>query len=139
MSNTNYKEDYRADKHYEQLRQQNNSRVQGLMLGILFVLGLGSIAVALFVFKRSEMPIAPVVAPSSQPASPSGIETRETIIREKSTEVVPVPIYPESSPDINIMVPSAQPSESLTQPSSESFSPLPSPSVTEPASVDPKP
>jgi hypothetical protein len=139
MSNTNYKEDYKTGTRGAQLRQQNNSGVQGLLIGLLLVLGIGSIAAALFVFKRSEMPVAPAIAPSAQPTSPPVLENRETIIREKSTEVVPVPIYPAPSQDINITVPSAQPSASVAQPSSEASPPLPSSSPTEPASVSPKP
>jgi flagellar basal body-associated protein FliL len=139
MSNINDKDNYAAGRRDEQLRQQNNSSV-GVLIGIVLVLGIGGIAAALFFFNRSETPVAPVIAPSATPESPPVIEKHETIIREKSTEVVPVPVSPAAQPNINITVPSTQPSANSTQPSSEASSPSPLPSsTTSPAPVSPKP
>jgi flagellar basal body-associated protein FliL len=139
MSNINDKDNYAAGRRDEQLRQQDNSSL-GILIGIVLFLGIAGIATALFFFNRSETPIVPAITPSAMPASPPVIENRETIIREKSTEVVPFPVSPAAQPNINITVPSAQPSASSTQPSSEasSQSPLPS-STTAPVPVSPKP
>jgi flagellar basal body-associated protein FliL len=138
MSNINPKDDYATSKRDEPLRQQDNSGLQGILIGIFLVLGMGGIAAALFFFTRSETPAAPVIAPSSMPGSPPAIEKHETIIREKSTEVVPIPVAPAVKPNINAE-PSAQPSASTTQPSSGASVPLPSSSPTEPALASPKP
>jgi hypothetical protein len=70
----------------------------------------GGITSALLFFNRSETPVTPVIAPSSTPASTPTIEKHETIIREKSTEFVQVPVAPAAKPNIDIPAPSAQPS-----------------------------
>jgi hypothetical protein len=116
--------------------------LKGVLIGLFLLLGMGGIAAALFLSNRSETPVTPAIAPSVMPASPS-VENRETIIREKSTEIVPVPVptSPPAQPDINITVPSAQPSVTQTQPStdSEAVSPSPSSSTTEPVPASPSP
>lgn len=139
MTNINDQDKYTAGKRDEQLRQREDSGVQGLLIGVLLVLGVGGIAAAIFFSNRSETPVAPVVAPSTVPASPPVVENRETIIREKSTEVVPVPVSPAAQPDINITVPSSQPPQSSAQPSSEASAPSPEPSATETTSASPSP
>jgi hypothetical protein len=138
MANLNDEDRYTAGRRDEQLRQQDDSGVQGMLIGVLVVLGVCGIAAAIFFSNRSEAPTAPVVAPTASPASPPVNQNRETIIREKSTEVVPVPVSPAAQPDVNITIPSTQPqsSQSPAQPSSEaSVSPAPStsPSATESA------
>jgi hypothetical protein len=138
MSNINSKDDYATSRRDGQLRQQNSSVLQGILIGIFLFLGFGSIAAALFFFNRSETPVAPVIAPSSTPALPSTIEKHETIIREKSTEVVPIPIAPATKSDIEAES-SVRPSASPTQPGSEASVPLPSSLPTEPALASPKP
>jgi cytoskeletal protein RodZ len=136
MSNINDRDSYTDGRRDEQLRQESNSGVQGVLIGLLLILGIGGIAVALFFFNRGETPIVPVIVPSTTPASPPATENRETIIREKSTEVVPVPVSPAAQPDINITMPSTQPSESSTQPSNEAPPSSPS-STTEPVPTSP--
>ncbi len=138
MANLNDEDRYTAGRRDEQLRQQDDSGVQGMLIGVLVVLGVCGIAATIFFSNRSEAPTAPVVAPSASPASPPVNQNRETIIHEKSTEVVPVPVSPAAQPDVNITIPSTQPqsSQSPAQPSSEaSVSPAPStsPSATESA------
>jgi hypothetical protein len=152
MANLNDQDNYTAGRRDEQLRQQEDSGVQGLMIGVLLFLGVCGIAAALFFANRSQAPVTPVVVPSTAPASPASPpvnENRETIIREKSTEVVPVPVSPAPAPDVNITIPSSQPSQSSTQPSSSSSqpdsaasssaSPLTSPSATESAPANSSP
>jgi hypothetical protein len=138
MSNIHSKDDYATSRYDRQFRQQGNSGLLGILIGILLVLGLSSIAVALYFFNRSETSVAPVIAPSSTPASPSTIEKRETIIREKSTEVVPIPVAPAAQPDIDV-TPSVQPSASSAQPSSKGSVSVPSSSPTEPVLASPRP
>jgi hypothetical protein len=116
MSNFNDDDNYVAGRRDEQIRRQENAGTQGLLIGLLIVLGVGGIAAALFFSNRSDTTVVPVAAPSASPASPSPVQNRETIIREKSTEVVPVPASPAAQPNINITVPSEQPSP-VTQPS----------------------
>ncbi len=149
MANLNDQDNYTAGRRDEQLRQQDDSGVQGLLIGVLLFLGVCGIAAALFFANRSQAPVAPVVVPSTAPASPPVIENRETIIREKSTEVVPVPVSPAAEPNVNITIPSSQPSQSSTQPSSSSTqpssaassaaSPSTSPSATESAPANSSP
>jgi hypothetical protein len=138
MANLNDEDSYTAGRRDEQLRQQDDSGVQGMLIGVLVVLGVCGIAAAIFFSNRSEAPTAPVVVPTASPASPPVNQNRETIIREKSTEVVPVPVSPAAQPNVNITIPSTQPqpTQSPAQPSSEaSVSPAPStsPSATESA------
>jgi hypothetical protein len=144
MANLNDRDRYTDGRRDEQLRQQEDSGVQGLLIGVLVVLGVCGIAAAIFFSNRSEAPTAPVVVPTASPASPPVNQNRETIIREKSTEVVPVPVpvSPAAQPNVNITIPSTQPqpTQSSAQPSSEasvspesSTSPLASPSATESA------
>jgi flagellar basal body-associated protein FliL len=146
MANLNDQDDYTAGKRDEQLRQQEDSGVQGLLIGVLLVLGACGIAAAFFFSNRSQAPVTPVVVPTTAPASPASppvSEKRETIIREKSTEVVPVPVSPAAAPNVNITIPSSQPSQSSAQPSqnptqpssgaSSSPAPSTSPSATESA------
>jgi hypothetical protein len=139
MSSIKDKDNYTADRRNEQIHQQNNSGMQGVMIGLLLFLGVGGIVAGLFFFNRHETLIVPAILPSATPASPPVVENRETIIREKSTEVVPVLVSPAAQPDINITVPSTQPSANSPQPSSDVSSPSPSPSAMEPAPVSPKP
>jgi hypothetical protein len=153
MANLDDQDNYTAGRRDEQLRQQEDSGVQGLLIGVLLFLGVCGIAAALFFSNRNQAPVTPVVVPSTAPASPPVNENRETIIREKSTEVVPVPVSPAPAPNVNITVPSSQPSQSSTQPSSSSSqpssvpssaasssaSPSTSPSVTESAPANPSP
>jgi hypothetical protein len=140
MSNIHSKDDYVTSKRDGQYRQQDNSGLQGILIGVALVLGIGGTTAALLFFNRSETSVAPVIAPSTIPASPPAIEKRETIIREKSTEVVPIPVAPAAQPDTEA-TPSTQPSASPTQPSSKGSVPLPSSSPTEPepALASPKP
>ncbi len=140
MSSIDDKDNYTAGRRDEQLRNQNNSGVQGALIGFVLVLVLGGIVAALFFFNRSETTVAPAIVPSVTPASPPVIEKHETIIREKSTEVVPVPISPAAQPNINITVPSAQPAATSTQPSSEVSSPsLPASATGQSVPVSPQP
>jgi hypothetical protein len=141
MANLNDEDKYTAGRRDEQLRQQDDSGVQGMLIGVLVVLGVCGIAAAIFFStRRDEAPVAPVVVPTASPASPQVNQNRETIIREKSTELVPVPVSPAAQPNVNITIPSTQPqpAQSSAQPSSEaSTSPAPaaspssSPSATE--------
>jgi hypothetical protein len=126
MAKLDDQDNYTAGRRDEQLRQKEDSGVQGLLIGVLLVLGVCGIAAALFFSNRSQAPVAPVVVPTTAPASPASppvSEKRETIIREKSTEVVPVPVSPAAAPNVNITIPSSQPSQSSTQPSSSSAQP----------------
>jgi hypothetical protein len=131
MANLNDDDKYTAGRRDEQLRQQDDSGVQGMLIGVLVVLGVCGIAAAIFFSTRRETPITPVVVPTASPASPQVNQNHETIIREKSTEVVPVPVpvSPAAQPNVNITIPSTQPqpSQSSAQPSSKaSVSPAPS-------------
>jgi hypothetical protein len=145
MANLNDQDNYTAGRRDEQLRQQEDSGVQGLLIGVLLVLGVCGIAAALFFSNRSQAPVAPTVVPTTAPASPASppvSENRETIIREKSTELVPVPVSPAAAPDVNITIPSSQPPQGSTQPSSEasaSSAPSTSPSATESAPANSNP
>jgi hypothetical protein len=160
MANLNDQDNYTDGRRDEQLRQQDDSGVQGLLIGVLLVLGVCGVAAALFFSNRSQAPVTPIVVPSTAPASPASpptSENRETIIREKSTEVVPVPVSPAAQPNVNITIPStapsSQPSQSSTQPSSSqpsssstqsgskasSAAPSTSPSATESAPANPSP
>jgi hypothetical protein len=132
MSNFNDEDNYTAGRRDEQARQQDNANTQGLLIGLLIVLGIGGIAAALFFFNRNETTVVPVVAPTTATASPSTVE-KSTIIREKSTEVVPVPVpaSPAQPNNINITVPSSQPSASAMP--SASAAPSTEPSAAAPA------
>jgi hypothetical protein len=124
MANLNDKDNYAAGRRDEQLRQQDDSGVQGLLIGVLLVLGVCGIAAALFFSNRTQTTVTPVVVPTTAPASPASpptTENRETIIHEKSTEVVPVPVSPAAAPNVNITMPSS-PSQSSTQPSGQASS-----------------
>ena len=144
MSNLNDEDNYTAGRRDEQVRQQDNANTQGLLIGLLIVLGIGGIAAALFLFNRNDTTVVPVVAPSTVPASPATSET--TIIREKSTEVVPVPVpaSPAQPNNINITVPSSEPSTSAmpsasVAPSTEPSAAAPSPASSPSASTTPVP
>jgi hypothetical protein len=140
MANLNDQDNYTAGRRDEQLRQQDDSSVQGLLIGVLLFLGVCGIAAALFFSNRSQAPVTPVVVPSNAPASPASPpvnENRETIIREKSTEVVPVPVSPAAAPNVNITIPSSQPSQNTTQPSSSSSAPSNAPSSAASSSASP--
>jgi predicted lipid-binding transport protein (Tim44 family) len=140
MSNLNNDEDnYTAGRRDEQVRQQDNANTQGLLIGLLLVLGIGGVAAALFLFNRNDTTVVPVAVPSaSTSVAPN---TKETIIKEKSTEVVPAPASPAAQPttNINITVPSSESSTS-TQPSvstqpSDSTQPSASPSAVSPSAA----
>lgn len=144
MANLNDEDRYTAGRRDEQLRQQDDSGIQGMLIGVLVMLGVCGIAAAIFFSTRREAPVTPVVVPTASPASPQVNQNRETIIREKSTELVPVPVSPAAQPNVNITIPSTQPqpAQSSAQPSSEaSVSPAPSnsPSATESAAPTPSP
>lgn len=137
MANLNDQDNYTAGRRDEQLRQQDESGVQGLLIGVLLFLGVCGIAAALFFSNRNQAPVTPVIVPSTAPASPASPpvnESRETIIREKSTEIVPVPVSPAAEPNVNITIPSSQPSQSPAQPSSNSTQPSSEASVSPSAS-----
>jgi hypothetical protein len=137
MSNINpERNDYVTGRRDQQIQQEDNSSLQGLLLGLLLFLGLGGIAASLFFFNRTQTPVTPVIVPSTTVTSPP-VENRETIIREKSTEFVPVPVSPAAQPDINITVPSPQPSASA--PSQPSTQPSASPSVPSNEASSPSP
>jgi hypothetical protein len=140
MSNINSKDDYATSRHDGQFRQQDNSGLLEILIGVFLVLGIGGLAAALFLFNRNETPVDPVIEPNSTPASLPAIEKHETIIREKLTEVVPFPVAPAAKPDTDIATPSPQPSASPTQSSSKGSVPLPSssPAEPEPALASPK-
>ncbi|MCG9892027.1 MAG: hypothetical protein MH252_13220 [Thermosynechococcaceae cyanobacterium MS004] len=119
MADIRNEDKYTTGRRDEQLRQQENSGAQGLIIGLLVLLGLGGVATAFFFSTRTETPVAPAIAPSPSPASsPPVVENRETIIREKTTEVVPAPAT--APPNINITVPGTESAGSTAPPSSQS-------------------